>query len=289
MLLLSWNVNHFNQEAHLPERIEAIGSKRPDIVTLQEVKSGLADAWQDQLAKASLVHTCWSGNGVSHTLFECLIASRWQVSNGDDRWRRYAPYPDSLGRATVSVPGGDVDVFTAHIPNGSGNGWKKIDTFRVLSAALRRVIDSPRLLTGDFNEPERFRQSGQIVPFHEKVHEDGGTSIWGCHEKFGDERRKIEWTDGVRSVLDGASQHGLRDAYRDVHGGETPTPVTHYTTGGNPRCFDHAFVSRHFEVLDCCYYHECRLQPKLSDHSAMWTRLRFRTDLLPLEQWESDG
>ena len=142
MLLLSWNVNHWNQKADLPERIEAIGSKRPDIVTLQEVKSNLADAWQDQLAKAGLVHTYWSGKGVPSTPYEYLIASRWPVSNGDDRWRRYAPYPESLGRATVSVPGGDVDVFTAHIPNGSGNGWKKIDTFRVLSAALRRAIGS---------------------------------------------------------------------------------------------------------------------------------------------------
>ena len=48
-------------------------------------------------------------------------------------------------------------MFTVHIPSGSNCGWKKIDTFHVLSATLRGACDSPRILTGDFNEPEMFR------------------------------------------------------------------------------------------------------------------------------------
>ena len=195
-------------------------------------------------------------------------------------------YPELLTRATVCVPDEhDIDVFTVHIPNGSGNGWRKIDTFNVLSAALRRAIDAPRILTGDLNEPQQFRKSGQIVPFGEKIYEDGSTSIRGWYSKFGDRRRRIEWTNGVRSVLAGASQHGLRDAYRDLHGVETATPVTHYTTHNNPRCFDHTFVSRHFEVAACGYYHEWR-KKGWSDHSAMWTKLTFREKILKLTEWE---
>ena len=61
-----------------------------------------------------------------------------------NRWRRRAPFPELLARATVSLPDEqDIDVFTAHIPNGSGHGWRKIDTFTVLSATLRRALDSP--------------------------------------------------------------------------------------------------------------------------------------------------
>ena len=86
-----------------------------------------------------------------------------------DKWRRSAPFPELLGRATVAAPDGETDVFTAHVPNGAGNGWKKIDTFNVLSDALRRGDDSPRVLTGDFNEPQQFRRSGQIVTDRKSV------------------------------------------------------------------------------------------------------------------------
>ena len=93
---------------------------------------------------------------------------------------------------------------------------------------------------------------------------------------FGEKRPIIEWRNGVLSVLGGVSHHGLRDAYRDRH--ETPPPPTHYLRNGNhPRYFDHTFVSRHFDVRECDYYHEWREQG-LSDHSPMWARLRLRTD-----------
>ena len=297
MVLLSWNVNQFKQEARLPDIIESIGSVGPDIVTLQEVKDSLADCWQKRLAAIGLIHIHQSSEDAPPTAMcgwlerkrhGCLIASRWPVKSSGNRWRRCAPYPELLGRARVSVPDdGEVDVFTAHIPNGEGNGWRKIDTFHVLSAALRRAVDSPRILTGDFNEPKRFRQSGQIVTFGEEVHEDGGTCARGWWSKFGDKRRNIQWRNGVISVLGGTSQHGLRDAYRDLHGFETPTPVTHYAAHKYPRCFDHTFVSRHFNVWACGYFHEWR-KPRLSDHSPMWAILHRRTDLPRLERWADD-
>ncbi len=314
MLLLSWNVN-FRKPAGLVAKIDSV---RPDIVTLQEVTSNRVDDWGDRLADIGLVHACCSGKDAPPTAirklpsditvehandsgenappvrrwkrkgYQCLIASRWPVTgHGNERWRRTAPYPEMLGRAAVAAPEGDIDLFTVHIPNGSNNGWRKIDTFNVLSAALRRGGDSPRILTGDFNEPKRFRRSGQIVPFGEKIHKDGGTSTRGWYTKFGDRRRRIERTNGVRSVLDGASRHGLRDAYRDLHGFAAATPVTYYTTHGNPRCFDHTFVSRHFDVLTCGYFHEWREQG-LSDHSPMWTNLRLSPDQPELVEWEGD-
>ena len=198
---------------------------------------------------------------------QCLIASRWKLTPDDIGRPREAPYPESLGRATVSAPGErEIDVFTAHIPNGSGNGWRKIDTFHVLAAELRRANDSPRILTGDFNEPKRFEDSGQIVTF-----EECEVGCW--RDQFGDERSRIEWINGVLSVLDGESQHGLRDAYRVRNGFQTPDLVTWGT-----RCFDHTFVSEHFRVLACGYYHDWREELKLSDHSPMWVKLGLRTD-----------
>ncbi len=200
---------------------------------------------------------------------QCLIASQWELTPDDIGRPREAPYPESLGRATVAVPGKrDIDVFTAHIPNGSGNGWRKIDTFHVLAAELRRASDLPRILTGDFNEPKQFRESGKIVTWRGK----SSTGRW--RDKFGDERPLIEWRNGVCAVLKGKSQHGLSDAYRDCHGIQPPDLST-----WRNYCYDHTFVSRHFEVLDCGYYHNWRHQLELSDHSPMWTELRLRADV----------
>jgi len=302
MLLLSWNIHFQSLPGKLDKVIEAIRSVSPDIVTLQEVKTSLADNVAIRLADIGLVHAHCSGKDAPPTAmrkstqgerlkrkeYQCLIASRWPVKAGGNRWRRRAPFPELLARATLSLPDGQkIDLFTAHIPNGSGNGWRKIDTFNVLSVALRRGNDSPRILTGDFNEPQQFRKSGQVVPFGATIHEDGGTSSQGSFSKFGVERPRIEWANGVRSVLAGASQHGLRDAYRDLHGFEMATPVTHCTTHNNPRCFDHTFVSRHFEVAGCGYYHEWR-NKGWSDHSAMWTKLTFRDKIPELIEWEME-
>ncbi len=297
--LLSWNVC-FRKPSYRIENfgslIEKIKSVSPDIVTLQEVKVKFADEWAALLCDIGLRNQYWSGKNVPARhlpdppmSYQCVIASCWPVKACDDGWRVSAPYPELLGRATVSVPDeGDVDVFTAHIPNWSGNGWKKIDTFHVLSAALRGANDSPRILTGDFNEPEQFRTSGEIVTFGEETPMVGGKPGLTWTDKCGDERSRIEWTNGVLSVLAGVSHHGLRDAYRDRHGFGWPTPVT-YCTRTNPRCFDHTFVSRHFDVVGCGYHHDWRKwhnDQRLSDHSAMWAELCLRRD--HPKQWEDD-
>ncbi len=270
MLILSWNVRLLPDRPP-DNRTEQIDSARPDIVTLQEVSrhSARARAWVDRLRDIGLVHCHLSGEDISRKSYQCLIASRWKVTPVESGWRHDAPYPELLGRATVSVPDGrTVDVFTAHIPNGSNHGWKKIDTFHVLAAELRRASALPRILTGDFNEPKKIRESGQIVTWRGT----GRTERW--RDKFGDERPLIEWRNGVCAVLNGKSAHGLSDAYRDCHGIQPPDLST-----WRKYCYDHTFVSRHFEVLDCGYYHNWRHQLKLSDHSPMWTELRLRADV----------
>ena len=289
MLLLSWNVHYQSLSGRLKAVADAIGSVEPDVVTLQEVPSKHALAAGNALVSLGLLHVRNShdpfsprGRAGNAKPYHCLIASRWPLvrAPGGDNWRSGAPFPELLGRVLVDAPFGLVDVFTVHIPNGANNGWKKIDTFDTLAVALRRAPDAPRILTGDFNEPEQFRSSGQLVTFGwENKHPDGGVSIRRRRNDDGTKRARADWSSSVRSVLDGPSQHGLRDAYRDRHGVSGPTPVTHRLVGhGTRRCFDHTFVSRHFAVVDCGYHHEWR-RGKLSDHSAMWTKLCLRHEL----------
>ena len=266
MRLLSWNVNQ-RKPGKLTAKIESLGPDIPHIVTLQEVKRNHADDWARRLSDIGLVHHYRSGNDALTLTHQGLIASCWELAPNDIPKPREPPYPESLGRTTVAICGEvELDVFTAHIPNGRGNGWKKIDTFHALARELRRANDSPRILTGDFNEPKRFEDSGQIVTWKEK--EDGR---W--RDDFGDERPRIEWIKGVLSVLKGKSTHRLRDAYRDCNGYQ-PSDLVSWGT----RCIDHTFVSRHLEVLGCDYHHDWREQEELSDHSPMWAELRLRTE-----------
>ena len=292
MRLLSWNVNCFQLSERLPRVVAAIEALKPDLVTLQEVKSELAAEMAKCLAGLGLEHHFDSGKDappcakwLEKKKYQCFIASRWPVSPVGDKWRKGAPYPEMLGRAMIKTPGGEIELFTVHIPNGSGNGWSKIDTFKVLLAALREGNDSPRILTGDFNEPQEFRNSGQIVTWGEDS-KDGVPCLWEkWADGYGRSGSGMEWDYPVRSVLAGASRHGLRDAYRALHG-YAQTPVT-LVTKGLPKCYDHTFVSRHFDLEACGYCHQYR-KSKVSDHSPMWTDLEWIADPPPLVQWD-DG
>ena len=61
MKLLSWNVNVFTLSQTLNKVVEAIGSLEPDLVTLQEVNSELADEMAHRLAGLGLKHSFDSG------------------------------------------------------------------------------------------------------------------------------------------------------------------------------------------------------------------------------------
>lgn len=263
----------------------------PDVVTLQEVPSKRASHVSEALNGCGLgrlwhSHEPPCGHREAQKPYHCVIASRWPLTAapGDDAWRSTAPFPELLGRVMVKAPAGDIDVLTVHIPSGAKHGWRKIDTFETLARALRRGGDSPRILTGDFNEPKLVLSSGEIVTFGDDLDEDGAVLI-SRRRKEG--RPVSDWFSGVRSVLAGRDRHGLRDAYRDRHGFTVATPVTHRVRN-LPRCFDHTFVSRHFSVIDCGYHHEWRRR-KLSDHSAMWAELRLRAELPPLTKWEQSA
>ena len=213
MLILSWNVHRKSPD----KLIEKIQSENPHIVTLQEITLNQTPEWASGLEKIGLRYHYASGYKGQCKDYQCLIASCWPLTPVDTRWRDCAPYPELLGRATVSISEKEeVDLFTAHIPNGVNHGWKKIDTFHVLSAQLRQAEDSPRILTGDFNEPKRFLQSGQLVTWGGEPRRPCGRSKKTSLDKDHNERRLSEWTDGVLSVLAGPS----------ITACETPIPTS---------------------------------------------------------------
>jgi hypothetical protein len=112
---------------------------------------------------------------------------------------------------------------------------------------------------------------GRIVTFGQELDRTGRYACW---KRWRFKRRSgtgSEWDSAVRWFFETRIEHGLRHAYWEAHGAGAvdTTHVTH----GRPRWFDHLFVSEHFAVESCDYEHGLRRRG-LSDHSAVWARLK---------------
>lgn len=293
--LLSWNIQVQRFPGRWSAVADAILGERPDLLLLQEVpwRGDSRESFLARLADGGLPHFVYGRDDSSRyddrKSYGSLIASRFPLE-GNPRWASKLRYPEVFARATLTLGRRNIDVFSAHIPNGAGNGWRKIDHVLELGSELVRAHDDPRIVCGDFNEPKSWQSNGRLVPFAYGRGADGGEPMyphepWASRRRPEDSRELAWWDYGVRSVLDGERIHGLRHVYHDRHG-YAVTPVTHTTTRGNPRFFDHGFVSRHLKVTDSGYHHHWRTEG-LSDHSALWADLELLPEakLPPLMRW----
>jgi len=279
MLVLSWNINAIRgiESGRLEGVAAVIRRLEPDVALFQEVgwKKGQDASILRMLEQVGLGNIHYSGDHAANKkLYGCVVASRHPMRPHDSGWAKAAPRPQLLARATVVVDGTEVDCISAHIPNGSGNGWNKPKTFEALADALRNAPDMPRVLGGDFNEPREVRPNGQIVTFGERVGVDGSVTCRGKKTgKCGETHPRRRWDAAVRAIFAGETSHGLRRAHAVVHG--VGAAATTHVVKRQSRFFDHLFVSRHFEVEEADYDHGVREQG-VSDHSAAWVRVRSR-------------
>lgn len=276
---MTWNVKAIRgvSQSRLDGILARLTAVKPDIILLQEVGDSVAGLFLEQLLRREF-RTFWGGCVAREGKpYGNIIASRWPVQGVASDWSG-APWPQLLTRATVSVEQRAVDVITAHIPNGAGNGWRKVDTLQALARALQNAGVAPRILGGDFNEPRRFLPDGDLVSFGARRRRDGTFSLDGSRRyptigaQPAESRPLVEWDKAVQDVLARGAAHGLRHAYHDIHG-FSPMPATHEIQG-KARFFDHLLASKDFVVEDAGFFHEWRIE-KLSDHSAAWTKLRF--------------
>jgi endonuclease/exonuclease/phosphatase family metal-dependent hydrolase len=275
MLVCTWNVRGIHNIG--PRRMAAIveAMKDADILLLQEV------GWsrnQDELLAQALqeagftqpVSSCL--RGLEKKRYGCMIASKWRIERNDTDWLG-APFKQLIARATVHESNQRaVDVISVHIPNGSGNGVAKPQTFEALSTILRSSPNVPRIVGGDFNEPRSFGVGGMRT-FGQRQREDGSFDCDG--DRFG--KPRTWWDAMVRSVLEQEPTLGLRRAFAVKHG--VNASETSHVVRKQERCFDHLLVSPHFTVDDCEYLHRVRTDDvpeigPLSDHSALRARLR---------------
>lgn len=279
MVVVTWNVQSLRgaSEKRLAEIVRALASKKPDVVVLQEVGNGVAKGLVDRLKEVDLPAFFGGVDVDTEKRYGNVIASPWSLRPVEPGWAA-APWPQLLTRATITFDGQEIDVISAHMPNGSGNGWKKIDTFDALAAALASSPKMPRILGGDFNEPWKFTADGDLVSFGADRHRDEPHWFVGnrTSPKTDDghppvSRPRTEWNESVRAVLRWGAPHGLCHVHHAVHGLAAPA-VTHVVRG-EERFFDHLLVSKDFVIEDSGFFHEWRTDGP-SDHSAAWARLR---------------
>ncbi len=271
MRVLSWNIHAIRgADERLTRIVDAIAGQQSDVVLLQEVASryGLPARLRGALRERGLTHFHFGGHGpIAGKRYGNVIAARWPV-------RPYprvtaAPFPQLIARAMVDHPGGTVDVLNVHVPNGVGNGWRKIETLEVLADLLERAEDAPRILAGDFNEPQAWPSRAPLISFGQCRRGDTWTTE-GTVTYLGETDSRERWQRAVERVLDNP-HHGLRHAYRS-YAPDAPTPGTHITTAGRERFFDHVLVSRHFEIVGAGFEHGWRIAG-LSDHSGATAEL----------------
>jgi endonuclease/exonuclease/phosphatase family metal-dependent hydrolase len=264
--VLTWNVGQ-----RRPSLVAAVDSVHADIVTLQEIRVDRAPAFQQHLFGLGLKYSYFSGSRRARTKrYGNIIASRVPLKAMPVPTGEPLPWPQLLAHGSVFLDGHEIRLVTAHIPNGISNGWAKIDTFRALASVVRNARGCACIVTGDFNEPRSSLQDQRIVTFGQEPDDNGRFACWDKWSFQGRSGTGQEWDAAVRWFFENRKKHGLRNAYWEAHGNEA-IAVSHVSRG-EPRWFDHIFVSDHFHVVSCEYLHQFR-GPGISDHSGLLATL----------------
>jgi exonuclease III len=258
--LISWNLAGWVSKSG--EQAKAIISRSPSIVCLQEVRRRAVEPITKNLFDAGYrfsydsVFLAEQNNRVKGN----MVVSKFPIEVLPQFLD--VPYIESVISVTVKTPYGDIRIHNAHIPNGSSNGWKKIETFEAIFKALSSEADNPRILCGDFNSPQFELTNGETVTW--------GQSLLKKNEVILREKN-IRWHQGEFSVIRGLAEHNLPDVFRQLHGynNEESSYIVHRKGEiVSKRRFDHVFASQELKPQECVYLHEFR-EMGLSDHSPI--------------------
>lgn len=278
MRVVTWNVNFRSAEC-----LDGLRGLEPDILLLQEVKHGTAASITDRLHADGLRHVTYSGVPTDERKrYGNVIASRWPLAPAPRGWAPKMRWPQLAQRVSVQVEGSELDVINVHVPNGSGNGWDKVYALEAVADALASSRDVPRILAGDFNEPQTILSNGTVVSWGQlidtvgSVHlgrrSSGGAGPGRFKDGEGRTHDLSRWHAAVTRFFDSDGDLRLRHVRVALGLPPTPLPVTHVTRGKD-RFFDHVFVSKHLVVRDLRYVDSVCEGSRYSDHSAVCVNL----------------
>jgi endonuclease/exonuclease/phosphatase family metal-dependent hydrolase len=259
--VLTWNVN-FRAASTLAALTTL--PDLPDVVTLQEVKREHASAIRERLQGMGYESVYSLPADAGEPAYGNVVAARTKLTPLDSTTFGL-PYAQLVAHVRVETPDGPINVITIHVPNGSGYGWQKIDTLDALRRTVLALKGAPLVLSGDFNEPQWTPlQDGHVVTWA-RDWDDERWTLWKKRTFDGVKGSGKRWDAAVRWFFD-ENDSGLRNAFWEC-AGRGSMEQTH-VQGGQPRWFDHVFVSEHFRVKECTYLRSFRTDG-YSDHSAL--------------------
>ena len=260
MKLVCWNLAGWVNKVN--EQVEALISRKPSIICLQEVRKNAVETISHKFHDAGYRY-------FHDTVFEAVKNNR---SKGNMVVSIYpfehlpgyfdVPHSESVISVNVETPYGNIKIHNAHIPNGSNYGWKKIETFEAIFKKLSSEEDNLRILCGDFNSPQTELPNGETITWGQQVTRTNKVIL---------KDKELRWHKGELSVLRGLEKYNLPDIFRHLYGYELQDYSFFVRRKGevvSRRRFDHVFASQELQPQTCDYLHQFR-EMGLSDHSPI--------------------
>jgi endonuclease/exonuclease/phosphatase family metal-dependent hydrolase len=196
-----------------------------------------------------------------------LIASRHPFVDATSVTFRVPGWDEKVLSVLLDTPVGELALHNVHVPNGSANGWAKVEVLEAVYAGVSaRCRDQLTVLCGDFNTPQCELASGEIVTWAQAMDGSGRVRLIGRID--GDSG--LRWDAGERNILSGLQPFGMRDVFRSLHGYEVEACswVVRRKELVRRRRFDHIFASAPLKAISCEYRTDWR-EAGLSDHAAI--------------------
>jgi exonuclease III len=248
--LITWNVAR--RLSALDRQAEAVGTRRPDVLCLQEITANSLPRWIAAAADLGLTHHRQSlRDGEQAPVARrtgVLVAAREPL--GEPAVAPRTPWPQSVVAATLA----GAQILAAHVPNAA-NGEIKPLTLLAIAGWAQESGSLPVVICGDLNTPR-------------KEHPDG--TVWTfARDSRGRLRpeRGEEWDAAERAVL--LDLDDPVDAFRALNGyaeRELSWTWRRYPRSGYR--LDHVVASPALVPARATYHHEWRTTG-LSDHSAL--------------------
>jgi exonuclease III len=259
--IVSWNIAGWTGKRSL--QVKALSDLNPDVVALQEVPASGWELYRHELVGIGLPYVEYSHNDLNSAAslkHGVLIASRFPLKRLPPGTAN-VPWPECVLSVLIKVAGKDLELHSAHVPNGRDYKWKKIETAEGLGGVFSTKSKRPGILCGDFNTPQAELEDGTVITWAYKERRDGTFRF----------RKKMNHGTGERWH---AGEHGLLrpagggiDVFRALHG-YSVREYSWFNRNGVGRRFDHFICSLELNPTSCRYIHELRLQG-LSDHSPI--------------------
>jgi len=267
--LLWWNAS-WQHRGQTDDQIAAVlGLRRaPTVIGLCELTVSTSSRWRSALETRGY-RVLADPPGLPSRHLRVLLAARSMHRDlGIERFGHVRH--GALRGLSLQVHSTEVDVYAVHIPNGSVNGWEKIDHLESLRRGFGEPQECPQVLCGDFNTPQ-LERDGESITFGQLP--DGELRQSPPAPKpfrRGRPWDPVAWDRGERAVLEGLRRDcGMPDAFHVVSPGAVePTWVPRGGDEASGRRLDHVFASSSLTVKAFAHLHDWR-RAGLSDHSAI--------------------